>query len=248
VLTSRLLPCLVLVALTALTSSASAREDADSWFRAHHRAWESPQRFAFELRFGPYRPRIDDAFPGAKPYESVFGSDRRVYFGLEFDWQVLRIPMLGTVGPGIGWGYTHMGAQAKLVSGADSAEETTLALMPMYGVGVLRVDVLARETTIPLVAYGKAGIGCGFFSMGNDLGTQAKGHTWGTHYALGGMLLLDAFDEHAAIELDNEMGINNTYVYFEWMIAQLDGFGRGNHASVLNIGTSTWVLGLAFEI
>jgi hypothetical protein len=213
------------------------------------KSFESPQRFAFELRFGPYRPNIDNAFGGAKPYETVFGDDKRVLFGVEFDWQAFRIPMVGTIGPGFGLSYTHMSADARLRgTGELAAEQTSLTILPMYGVGVLRVDALARQTAIPLVAYGKIGLGLGFFKTGNDLETQAKGHTWGMHYALGAMLLLDSFDIDAAAQLDNEMGINNTYFYAEWMMSRLDGFGHGTDKSVMNIGADTWVMGLAFEM
>jgi len=219
--------------------------------RERRRQFESPQRFAFELRFGPYRPNIDEGFGNSsrQPYSYVFGDDKRILFGLEFDWQVFRIPMLGTIGPGFGIGYTNMSAQARIqATGEFAAEETSLTILPMYGVGVLRIDTLARETAIPLVAYGKAGVGLGFFKTGNDLETQAKGHTWGTHYAVGAMFLLDSLDTHSAQQLDNEMGINNTYIYLEWMMSRLDGFGRGKDASVMNIGADTWVLGLAFEM
>jgi hypothetical protein len=250
----RLLVVVACSAIGLLTTGVAAAQESDrsgAWRRSE-RPPESPQRFAFEFRLGPYRPNIDDEFPDTKPYETVFGTDHRVYVGLEFDWQLLRIPKVGTLGPGLGWGYTHMSAKAKIASGPsagmESAEDTNLAIMPMYGVGVLRVDVLARETSIPLVAYGKAGLGYGLFWTSTDVATQAKGHTWGTHFALGGMLLLDAFDEHAAIEIDNEWGINNSYFFFEWMMANLDGFGHTGDHSVLNIGTNTWVLGLAFEM
>jgi len=233
--------------LTTRVAQARDNEDFEAWRRAE-RPMESPQRFAFELRFGPYRPRIDEQWPDRKPYETVFGTDDRLFIGLEFDWQLLRIPKIGTIGPGLGWQYTHMSARAKLESGEDSAEDSNLTIMPMYAVGVLRLDVLARETAIPLVAYGKAGLGYGIWWTSNDLGTQTKGHTWGTHFAVGGMLLLDTFDQHAAIQLDNEWGINNTYVFFEWMFANLDGFGRTSDPSVLAVGTSTWVIGLALEL
>src|SRR5262249_6784856 len=143
----------------------------------------------------------------------------------------------GSIGPGLSWGYTHMSTNARLaLTSGESAENTFLSIMPMYGVGVVRVDVLARETVIPLVGYGKAGIGYGLYWMGNDLKTQARGHTWGTQFALGGMLLLDNLDPHAAAQLDEEAGINNTYLFLEWNNANLDGFGKKDDLSVLNIG------------
>ncbi len=252
--------CLAAVALLGSTASARADDDEPSGdvgpltgYRSH-RPSESPQRFALELRFGPYRPDIDSDFDTATPYDTVFGGDRRLYLGLELDWQALRIPGVGTLGPGLSVGYTHMSANAKLSStGADSAEQTTLSIMPMYAVGVLRVDVLARETAIPLVPYAKAGLGYGLWWAANDTGTstvdgvKGRGATAGTHWALGGMFLLDAIDPRASVQLDNETGVNNSYFYFEWMRSNLDGFGDSTH-SKLRVGTSTWVMGLALEM
>jgi hypothetical protein len=240
----------MLTILPALTSAAHAQgeDDARSW-RRYEKPPESPQHFAFEFRLGPYTPHIDDSFPQSKPFETTFGTDQRWFVGLEFDWQILRIPKFGTLGPGIGWGYTHFSAQAKLLNGQPSAQDTNLAIMPMYGVAVLRFDELARETVIPLVAYGKVGIGYGLYWSSDVLGTQMKGHTWGTQFAVGGMLLLDAFDEHAANEIDNEWGINNSYLFGEWMVANLNGFGASNtNPAILNVGTNTWVIGLGLEM
>ena len=218
------------------------------------RPWESPQNFALELRFGPYRPAIDDDFPQAKPYEAAFGSKSRLYVGLELDWQALRIPYLGTLGPGIGIGYTRMTGHTRLSStGESSAEKTSLGILPMYAVGVLRVDVLARETVIPLVGYGKAGLGHALWWTGNDLGPSrvddkiGRGSTSGTHFALGAMLLLDVFEPSSAITLDNDMGINHSYLFFEWMVSNLDGFGA-EPGTKMRVGTNTWVAGLAFEM
>jgi len=238
--------CLV---LGTLARPARAQESHTNWRRSEPPP-QSPQRFALELRFGPYHPQVDEDFGGPPgPYDQVFGSDSRFFFGVEFDWQLLRIPGVGTLGPGIGWGYTRMSAQAALQSnGEPSAEKTFLSIMPMYGIGVFRVDVLARETPIPIVGYVKAGLGYGIYWTGNDLETQARGHTWGTHFALGGMLLLDAIDEHASIEIDNQWGINNSYFFFEWMRSDLNGFGSTDDHSVMHIGTHTWVIGLAFEM
>jgi hypothetical protein len=239
----------ILASLPFVSGEARAQTDEDRYgWRRQERPPESPQRFAFEFRVGPYTPHIDDDFPQVKPYETVFGTDQRWFIGTEFDWQLLRIPKVGTLGPGIGWAYTHMSALAKLADGTDSGQDTNLAIMPMYGVGVLRVDVLARETVVPLVGYAKAGIGYGLYWSSDVLGTHMKGHTWGTHFALGGMLLLDAFDEHAAVEIDNEWGINNSYLFVEWMMANLNGFGQSSNLSVMNIGTNTWLIGLALEM
>lgn len=245
----------VSLALVSLFSAPAFADDAAEPSYRSGRPWESPQHVALELRFGPYRPDIDDDFPQAKPYETAFGDSARLYVGLELDWQALRIPYVGTLGPGIGIGYTHMNGHTRLAStGEPSAEKTSLGILPMYAVGVLRVDVLARETVIPLVAYGKAGVGHALWWTGNDLGPSrgpdgkiGRGSTSGTHFAFGGMLLLDIFEPSSAITLDNEMGINHSYLFFEWMMSNLDGFGA-EPGTKMRVGTSTWIAGLAFEI
>lgn len=237
-----------LAAVSLSTGSASAENEVVEQSWREPRIIESSQKFAFELRFGPYRPRIDDPFPQQRPYENVFGSDTRIAFGLEFDWQMYRIPYVGTIGPGIGWGYTHMSAPARFTTGELSAEDTDLAIMPMYGVAVLRVDEMARRTAVPLVGYGKAGLGYGIYWTGNDVETQLQGRTWGTHFALGAMFLLDVIDNRSAVEIDNEWGINNSYFFLEWMVSNLDDFKGSRDRSAMHIGTNTWMLGLAFEM
>jgi hypothetical protein len=237
------------LAQTARNVAESAPSEPQSW--RSPRPPESKQFAAIELRLGPYIPKIDDPFPSSKPYESVFGTDHRILFGLEVDWQALRIPHLGTLGPGLGWSYTHMTANA-MVTGSDppvaSAEETNLSIMPMYGVAVLRVDELVRSAGIPLVGYGKAGIGYGLWWTGNDLETVRRGHTWGTQFAVGAMFMLDVLDDRAAFEIDNEWGVNNTYLFFEYMMSNLNDFKSSNDTSVMRIGSNTWMAGLALEL
>ena len=50
------------------------------------------------------------------------------------------------------------------------------------------------------------------------------------------------------IEIDNEWGINNTYLFFEWMVSNLDDFKGSRNTSAMHIGTNTWMAGLAFEM
>src|SRR3569833_4405085 len=64
----------------------------------------SPQHFAFELKFGPYRPDIDSEFSGARqPYQDFFGSGRKLMSAMEFDWEIIR--HVGTVAVSAGLGY-----------------------------------------------------------------------------------------------------------------------------------------------
>ncbi|MCL2823473.1 MAG: MXAN_2562 family outer membrane beta-barrel protein [Polyangiaceae bacterium] len=249
------------VALVVVSWSGSALAqgyhgpDGPTWHRHSPRHDQTEQSWALEFRLGPYSPKIDDEFGGSGPYEEVFGGGRRWFVGLEVDYQALRIPYIGTLGPGFGVSYTKMSANAKLAGqDEDSAETTSLWIMPMYVAAVLRVDVFADKLGIPLVPYVKGGLGYALWKASNGLGTSVygegddevvgKGRTYGWHFAPGLMLQLDVFDQHAARQLDNSVGVNHSYFFLEWMMSGLDGFGADDQ---MRVGTTTWVMGLAFE-
>jgi hypothetical protein len=213
--------------------------------------FRSPQNFAFELRFSPYYPQVDDD-PALKnkPFETNFGTKSRFFIGAELDWQTLRIPHLGTIGPALGVGYVGMSRTVQTVSGRTSGDETSLSIYPFWGIAVLRADVFWRDAGIPFVPYAKAGFGVALWRASNSGGTSVtngvsgKGHTFGTNVALGVALALDALDKGASRNMDNATGINNTYLFLEEYWLTLDGLGQTN---ALRVGTNTWSAGLAFE-
>jgi hypothetical protein len=212
---------------------------------------ESKQEAAFELRLGRYVPEVDSQV-GGTPFQSTFGNDTRFLFGAEVDWQLVRIPHFGTLAPGLGWGYTKFTAKARYADGSGiSSSSTRLNIMPMYLVGVLRADVIPRELKIPLVPYAKLGVGYGMWWSSDGQrsaeyqGKKGRGASYGLTYALGGMFLLDVLNEDDAVTADGITGINNSYIFAEWFRPQLDGFGS---SKVLDIGSSSWLLGIALEI
>lgn len=243
--------CLCLLLGASPAGAASSVENADELGRYRHdRAPQSPQSVAIEIRFGRYVPNADsDETLTGTPYKDVFGDGMRYSLGFEVDWQLLRIPYLGTLGPGFGASYTAANAKGLLDDGTRSAQTTSLEILPMYLVGVLRADVIARETPIPIVPYAKLGFGYAIWraSDAGDAsvvdGVSGKGRSYGYQMALGGMLLLDVFDVQDARAADAMLGLNHSYLFGEWYVSKLDGFG-GNH---LEVGTNTWVVGLALE-
>ena len=244
---------LLAVGFLGLARSAEAQgvDEFGAYGRREQARGESPQVGAIEARFGAYYPRVDSSVNGT-PFRDVFGKSNRYMFGLEGDWQVLRIPHLGTLGPGIGWGYTRATGLARLTADPNksSDEQTALSIMPFYLVAVLRADVFMREAGIPLVPYAKLGMGYALWwaSDGGTTSTQngvvGKGVSYGPQYALGGMFLLDILDQQTARDADNGLGINNSYVFGEWYGSELDAFGSSKR---MNVGANTWVVGLAIE-
>lgn len=210
----------------------------------------SPQFAALELRLGPYRPNVDDEFGSATPFADVFGTGSSVHVALEFDWQVLRIPYFGSLGPGVSAGYVHYGAEAFFADGSGrSMQKTSLWIVPLSAVGVLRIDVLAHELGIPLVPYGKFGINYSLWQS-RDAGKTSKdsqgvsgfGGEWGLQAQLGLMLHLNFFSSQMTLDLDNATGVNHAYLFIEWLKSDLYQLTDG-----LQTGTSTWVTGLTLE-
>jgi hypothetical protein len=213
----------------------------------------SPQHAAFEVRFGPYNPKVDDNL-GSPVYANFFGDTNRYMFGIEGDWQAWRAPYVGSLGVGLGWGYTQMAGTNKaqfIVDGETPpriAQESTLNIMPVYGVGVLRVDTFARNFHVPLVPYAKFGLSWAFWWVNdglgtatNDIGEKGRDVSVGYQAAIGGMFLLDILDPAAALSADVDSGVNNSYLFFEWSMSNYGG-------DQMNVGSNNWVTGLAFEM
>lgn len=242
----------VLTALVATPTRAQGTDELGAYGGLEHRGHhDSPQDWAFEIRFGQYPPRIDNDLDGT-PYKRIFGSKKRWQGGAELDWQAFRIPKLLSVGPGFGLAYTRSGARAPLASGSGlSAQDTTLHILPLYAVGVLRLDVIADRTVIPLAPYAKLGAGYAFWwSNDGERGARAgnisgRDTSYGYVAAAGVMLRLDWLDPADAASADASLGLNHSGLFIEWMHSDLSGFGSND---VMDVGSSTWVAGLTLEL
>lgn len=237
--------------------------------------YASPQRFALEFKFGPYLPDVDRNYsgPGFGPYATIYGQtdDRGVatgqpkkgfYGGIAFEYQIVNLA--GPIGIGFQWSMMRDKAQALLAdppaapesvrSGADS---TRFAVMPLALQAVYRFELLADRVRIPLVPYVKAGVNYSFWWSKNGSGNisvikddngkvidKARGGAWGFQTNIGGMLRLDFLERGTARTLDRVTGINHTYLFAEWQLSRVNNFGRKNS---INLGDSTWLVGLAVE-
>ena len=224
--------------------------------------------FYFELRFGPYSPEVDEEFEGrgqcnadgsvpvdesgnivtggtrdCTPYEDFFGTDALFYFGIELDWLPLYIPYVVSIGPGFGWGVTSASGNAVTESGDEAASETSLTIFPMHLSAVARFDGPLRELDFPVVPYVKAGLGLGLWSASGPT-TDDEGTSYGMHLAIGGAVALNAFDQSAAMSMQENTGIRYANLWAEWMMMNLDGIGS---VPQMHVGTSTVVLGLALD-
>jgi hypothetical protein len=245
------------LAATLAATPARAQSDILEDPQGRRRDYHSAQNFALELRFSPYKPDIDSdpKLNGATPYKNVFGNNVRLLAGAEFDWQALRIPHVGSLGPGVSGAYTSITDPASFKVAHNgttvSGETTTLQIFPFKLMAVFRLDVLNHDVGIPLVPYAKLGLGYAFWRASNTGGTSnfqgivGTGQSWGWNVAAGLAFDLNPFDPYAAQNIDDALGINHTYIFAEF---DLDEFtGLGFQSDPLRVGGPNWFFGLTFE-
>jgi hypothetical protein len=229
---------------------------------------ESPQRFAIEIKFGPYLPDIDRNYEGAGlgPYANVFGETddtgvatsppkKGVFSVLGFEWQFYHLGGAFSLGTTIGLFRDKAQAlqaepdeDGNVRNAADSATFNVVPITVLLG---YRFELLADRYRVPLVPYARAGLGYGFWwatkggrgdiSIAQD-GQKARGGSLGWQANLGLMLRLDFIDRASAVDLDRNTGINHTYLFGEWQFSHLDGFNSGKR---LSVGDDTFMVGFA---
>jgi hypothetical protein len=195
------------------------------------------------------------------------GGGSGLLFSWELEYEIFR--RFGTLAVGGALSYFSKSAPAIVDNGSSAANDptaarsgstSTLTLLPLAILAVYRFDWLADRYRIPLVPYAKFGFNYTFWWMLLDGDTRkiyvdipgtnyqkvlnARGGTFGWQLNLGLAFRLDIIDPSAARALDNEIGINHTYLFFEFCHNAANGFGA---AHALGLGDSTWNAGLAFE-
>jgi len=215
----------------------------------------SPQRFALELRFGPYKPDIDSEFEGTTretqaPYQGFFGTSRHLMTQIELDYQIVR--HLGSLGAGVSVGYFKQSGTNVDPQGRLTTDTSSLRLIPFAVSAVYRFDLPYERVGIPLVPYGKLGFDYILWTVTNGNGEvptapsggRGEGGTLGWHAAVGLSLVLDFFDRNGANQFDEELGVNHTHLFFEYGHIDASGLGQSNR---LHLGDTTWTAGLMFE-
>ncbi|MFW5921461.1 MAG: MXAN_2562 family outer membrane beta-barrel protein, partial [Polyangiales bacterium] len=225
----------------AAATEARAQDLVESRFATETTVIESPEYVVWELfRLGPYTPKEPSEFDG-------FSGDRGPMLTTEVDFIIWRIPYVGPIAAGARFGWARYKGPAVDASGMNTGEKTKLNIFPFSALAVLRIDVLARELDVPILLTGKVGLdvipwksktgGSSVDPFGDD--AVSLGLVWGGQVALE----LDFLEPRAARRLDEDWGINHSFLFFE-LFGSTAGAASGD---TLDLSEKlTFAMGLGF--
>jgi hypothetical protein len=217
-------------------------------------AGPSPRSGSFQLQLTGYRPNIDAEFNGsAAPYQKIFGTSRSMIFQLQAARSLFTD--YGTLDLGAGIGWSSKTGKGLRLDGTPSSDNTSLRILPLSLNLTYRMDWFVDHGGFPLVPYLRASLERWQWWVTNGTGSTAKtltdnksgsGATNGWSGALGVAFLLDVLDPSMAREMDRDLGINHTYLFFEFTRIKVDDFGSSKSWDLSNDKSLTWSAGMLF--
>jgi hypothetical protein len=213
------------------TANTQEQSQLDPMHRPAYRKIESAERFFLEFKAGPHR-----LFSG-EHYEDVFADDTGWHFAGQLEGILYRLPSILYVTAGGGIGTASYSAPALDDQGLPATEETTLRLLPINAGATLRVDVLPRKLRFPLIFAGRIGWRWTHWDTNTGRIDDASGWSLGPTFTGQVALDLDTFEPGGARALDEEWGINHTF-----LLAELTYHATTEKS--LPVGGLSWAIGL----
>jgi hypothetical protein len=131
-----------------------------------------------------------------------------------------------------------------------AGQDTRFRVLPHWAVGVAKLDVLHRQTFIPLVFTAKLGLANALWWVNDDpsinsaSGVKGHGMSHGVYYGLGVAADLGFLDSYRSRRMDSLMGINAVYFFGEFYGMELNSFGANK---TMHVGDRSWVVGISFD-
>jgi hypothetical protein len=133
----------------------------------------------------------------------------------------------------------------------SSGEDVRLLMLPVTVAGTLRVDLFENQ---PIVPY--ASVGGDYWLWRETWATDRKlltddaigGGMYGWHWAMGGQILLDIFDQDQASQLQARRGVVDSYLTFEYRETNIGDWQLSDDNKGLLLGGSVVSLGLRFDM
>lgn len=182
----------------------------------------------FSMSYGQIEPTSDD-------WKDIYGDKRvsnyRASIGYRFH---------PTLGVEIGGGYLTKDGKGKTLAGRDTGAETIFQSAPVDLTLLYRLNYFKEQFIVPYVG---GGVSYNLYWERVKDGNEIKGGMWGRHATGGINLLLDRLDKKSARDLEEDYGINNTYLTIGATQSVINDFGKEE----VDLGGWNYSAGLLFE-
>jgi len=214
------------------------------------RAQELPSKWgSVEVGGGPYIPNVDDEFGGGPdaptPYHDVFGGKPSPMFRLHIGKTLLQSRALGALEVGFRTGFwSKAGYALNSTTGQRTGDRARFTIIPTSLTLTYRADMVYERLRIPLIPYGRATLErYNWWTSKEDKWTE-RGATNGWSATAGLGLVLDWMDPDAARDLENEVGVAHTMLYFDVTRSKVDDFGSDESWDLSEEQKLFWSAGL----
>lgn len=213
---------------------------------------ESPRWGSFQISISPYSPNIDSEFSNAvrPPYATVFGTGRPLMVQGQLNISAWMTEF-GTLDLGFGVGFWeawgqgwYQAADGTLVRGGS----TSLTILPVQIQVGYRWEWFYERFNVPLEPYVRAALiddiwwtsgqsGVSSWTSPQGVAYRGSGATFGWSATLGIAIVLDFFDTSLSRQMDYDVGINRTLLFFDFTRSSVNDFGSANS---WQLGPSYW--------
>jgi hypothetical protein len=212
---------------------------------------ESPRWGSFQISLSPFSPNIDSEFTNAisPPYATVFGTGRPLMVQGQFN-KSLWITEFGTLDLGVGAGFWEAWGQGSYTNADGTVLRggtTSLMIIPLQAQVGYRWEWFYERFSVPLEPYARFAIVDYIWSTSGQSGVSSwtsdgvayrgSGATFGWAGTLGLAIVLDAFDTGLSRQMDYDVGINRTLLFFDFTRSSVNDFGSSKS---WQLGPSYW--------
>lgn len=189
---------------------------------------EGSPRWSLALKGGYFAPSVEG-------WKREYGTEGNFRGGIDLAYKITRRLELG-----LDIGYFSDEGQALTLSGRVSGVRQTFRLFPLQAFLLYRFIFHEDQIIVPY-----AGGGYSHFTFRRLLenAKTIRGRFDGWHIRAGLQILLDGFDRVTAEAFEEEIGVSNTYLFFEGQYAKVNDFW----SQPTNIGGWSSFSGLLFE-
>jgi hypothetical protein len=203
---------------------------------------ESPRWGSFQFSLSPFSPNIDSEFGTLTPYANAFGTGRPLMVQVLVSKSAWTTEV-GVLDVGFGVGYWQAWGLGQYTNSSGATVQggsTSLMIIPIQVQATYRFDWFYDRWEIPFAPYVRGAIVDYIWSASGQDGTSSwtnpgtgtayrgSGGTFGWSATLGLALVLDAFDTGLSKQMDYDVGINRSMLFFDFTKSSVNDFGSPN--------------------